>query len=226
MTRYALLSTFAVAVVALALLAGCQPTPAPRPSAAPPVPPVGPPGEASAPADLTEALSATWTARVDPVGETSDGAHADFDLDLKADLRNTSRAALQAGRQGYVILDAPNLELAPLSVTDFGGFAVAAGRPKSLAHQDRFKARVEGRKLFLRKLEVRVACTAPLAVAGGGAQRVVVVGEFPRSAGSGEPKTAVWPYTEGFLRAKADGRDEWAARLARKLLEDRAAERG
>ena len=223
MSRYADLSTCAVALVVLALLAGCQPTQAPGPTAAPPV---GPSGEASAPVDLTEALGATWTAHVDPVGETSDGAHADFDLAVKAYLRNTSRAALQAGRQGTVILEAPNLELAPLSVTEFGGFSVAAGGSKPLSHEGRFKARVQGRKLFLRKLEVRLACTAPLAVAGGGAQRVVVVGEFPRSAGSSEPKTAVWPYTESFLRSKADGRDEWAARLATKLLEDKATERG
>jgi len=186
----------------------------------------GPPSGPSGPPDLAASLGATWTATVHPVGEQSSGGHADFALQVTAELRNTSSSTLEAGRFGYVVLEAPNLSIAPVGLDDLGGFALRAGGAKTLKHEGTFKARVQGRRLFLPDLAVRVACTAPISVAGSRTGRVVVVGRFPRSRGEAEGTTEIWRYSEGFLQLKAAGRDEWAAKLAKKLLEDRSAERG
>jgi len=186
----------------------------------------GPPSGPSSPPDLTASLGASWTAAMKPVGEQSSGGHADFALKVTAELRNTSSARVQAGRVGYVVLEAPNLSIAPVGLDDLGGFALEAGGTKTLKHDDTFKTRVQGRKLFLSDLAVRAACTAPITVAGSRTGQVVVVGKFPRSRGEGEGTTEIWPYSEAFLQLKAEGRDEWLAKLAGKLLEDRGAERG
>jgi hypothetical protein len=219
MKAKALLATGGV-VVLLLLPSGC------RPGATGPAEPSRSPGGPSGPPDLTVCLGATWTADVKPAGQESGGAHADFNMKVIAELRNSSSATVEAGRCGYAVLEAPNLDIAPIELPDFGGFTLDRGGTKTVKYDETFKTRVQGRKLFLRDLAVRVACTGPISAAGSRMGRVVVVAEFPRSREEAEGKTGIWPYSESYLRLKAEGRDEWAARLAEKLLEDRGAEGG
>ena len=209
---------FSLLLPVLCAVAGCRTSPAP-------LAPTPPEGESARPVDLTAALGASWTASATPTGEESSGTHADFDLKVTAQVKNTASASLEAGRAGYVVLEAPNLEIAPLRVEELGGFTLAAGGAKTLDYSHTYSSRAEGRKLWLPKLTVRIACTAPIAVAGGRAEPAVIVGKFPHVQGV-EVKTEVWPLSEGYLRMKAGGKDEWSARLASKLLEDYRGERG